>query len=158
MKKTNLDIYRSIVGYETGFTGEGTEQWFYTLSLAINLMLVWWLNPKIAMVFTVLAVIHYLTVFVYGFLGLDCMGSPIFACAYYAIHLVIIIVAFLTNFKWAIITASITIIAYLFAPDCTETSIIPGRNIETRENLALKHNTMILVAFAIIDFLLPIKL
>ena len=33
MKKFFLNIYRCIVGPESGFTGEGNEQWYYFLSL-----------------------------------------------------------------------------------------------------------------------------
>lgn len=58
MKKLLFIIIRSIVGSESGFTGEGNEQWYYSLSLAINLMLIWWLKPEIGLLFTILAVIH----------------------------------------------------------------------------------------------------
>ena len=68
MKKFFLNIYRCIVGSESGFTGEGNEQWYYFLSLVINLTLIWWQKPEIGLLFTILAVIHYVTVAYMGYL------------------------------------------------------------------------------------------
>ena len=82
MKNLLVNIYRCIVGGEVGFIGEGNEQWYYFLSLVMNLMLLWWLKPEIALMFTVLSVIHYVTVFVYGYFMLD-SENVIFSCIYF---------------------------------------------------------------------------
>lgn len=160
MKKFFLNIYRCIVGPESGFTGEGNEQWYYFLSLVINLTLIWWQKPEIGLVFTILAVIHYVTVAYYGISGLydvyddGCTTKQ--AYVYLGIHLLLLVIAMITSFKWAIITTIITIIAFFLAPDCT------GNNIFLRKKsysiLTLLFNTMIFAAFVIIVFLLPIKL
>ena len=140
MKKFFLNIYRCIVGPESGFTGEGNEQWYYFLSLVINLTLIWWQKPEIGLLFTILAVIHYVTVAYYGISG----------------SYDLLVIAMITSFKWAIITTIITIIAFFLAPDCT------GNNIFLRKKsysiLTLLFNTMIFAAFVIIVFLLPIIL
>ncbi len=149
-----LNIYRWLVGPEYGFSGEGNEQWYYSLALAINLMLVWWLNPDIALVFTILAIIHYLTIFVYGYLDL-CENSVVFATVYFVMHLFLLVIAIFTNYKWAIITAAIPIIAVLLAPNCTGNNIfLRKQNANTK--LPLLFNTIIMFAFIVIAFLLPI--
>lgn len=156
MENVFLNIYRRIVGSEYGFSGEGNEQWYYSLSLAINVMLIWWLNPEVALLFTILAAIHYLTVFVYGYFDLSDAGVT-FSYAYLGIHAILFTIAILVSFKWAIITTAITTVTFLLAPDCT------GNNIFIRDpylhnQLPLLFHTIIFVAFVIIDFLLPIKL
>lgn len=155
MKKLFLNIYRCIVGTECGFTGEGNEQWYYFLSLVINLMLIWWLKPEIALLFTILAVIHFVTVFIYGYFDLSVDGSTSLAYAYFGIHLVLLAIAIFTSLKWAIITIAITTIAFFLAPDCT------GNNIFLRKRsyskLSLLFNTIIFAAFVIIVVLLPIS-
>lgn len=150
------NIYRFIVGPEYGFTGEGNEQWFYTLSLAINLMLVWWLKPEIALLFSVLSAIHYVTVFVYGYFDLTEKGKD-YAATYFGIHAILAIIAIVADYKWAIITAIITVVAYFIAPDCTGNNIfLRGNGLE--RGFPLIFNTIIMAAFIIIDLLLPIKL
>ena len=156
MKNVFLNIYRCIVGTEYGFTGEGNEQWYYFLSLVINLMLVWWLKPEVALLFTILAVIHYLTVFVYGYFDLS-DDSVIFAYAYFGIHAVLLILGIFASFKWTIITTVITTILFFSAPDCTGNNIFLRKpNVDNQ--LPLLFNTIIFATFVIIVFLLPIKL
>ena len=58
MKEKMLNVLRFIVGPEYGFTGEGSEQWYYTVAIAVNLMLTWWLRPDIALIFTILPIIR----------------------------------------------------------------------------------------------------
>ncbi len=153
MKKLFLNIYRCIVGKECGFTGEGSEQWYYSLSLAINLMLIWWLKPEIALIFTILAVIHYLTVFFFGWFDYGCI---IFAYVYFGIHLVLLAIAIFTSLKWAIITIAITTIAFFLAPDYTGMNIFMHKMNYSNSKLALLFNTIIFAAFVIIVVLLPI--
>ena len=156
MKNLLVNIYRCIVGGEVGFIGEGNEQWYYFLSLVMNLMLLWWLEPEIALMFTVLSVIHYVTVFVYGYFMLD-SENVIFSYIYFGIHVILLILAIVTSFKWTVITAAITVISIFLAPDCT------GNNIFLRvpnvtNSLPLIFNTIIFVAFVVLDFMLPIEL
>ena len=156
MKNLLVNIYRCIVGGEYGFIGEGNEQWYYFLSLVMNLMLLWWLKPEIALMFTVLSVIHYVTVFVYGYFMLD-SENVIFSYIYFGIHIILLILAIVTSFKWTVITAVITVVSILLAPDCT------GNNIFLRvpnvtNSLPLIFNTIIFVAFVVLDFMLPIEL
>lgn len=166
MKKGFLSIYRCIVGAECGFSGEGNEQWYYSLALVINLMLIWWKKPEIAVVFTILAVIHYATVCVYGLFELIEDGNVILSYAYFSIHAILAIVAICVSSKWAVITALIVIIAFLFAPDCTRNNIVirkpgqKGSNVTLRSIrvLPLVFNTIIFAVFVCLDFLLPIDL
>lgn len=151
MKKF-LRIYRYIVGGECGFAGEGNEQWYYFLSLVINLMLIWWLAPEIGLVFTILAVIHYVTVSIYGYFDLYC--SIGLAYAYLGMNLALLAVAIFTNLKWAAITTAITTIAFFSAPDCTANNIFLRKSYS---KFALVFNTIILTAFVIIVVLLPAR-
>jgi len=155
MKKL-LFYYQFIVGSKYGFTGEGNEQWYYTLSLAINLMLVWWLCPAVGVLFTVLAVIHYLTVVYYG-IGELAYDSLAHSCIYFGIHAVLFTIAAIVNFKWAIITAVITTVAVILAPDCMGDNIFL-RKLPASSNMPLLFNTVVFAAFVVVDFLLPIKL
>ena len=163
MKKLMLKVWRGIVGAEYGFTGEGNEQWYYIISLVINLMLIWWLGSQSdALAFTMLAFIHLVTVCVYGYLSLADEGVEGIVCSYlyYATHLFLLIMALLTNFWWAVITTLITLLAVSMAPDCTGINYYI-RDDEISSNnpkLLLIFNTIIFIAFVVVDFLLPIKL
>lgn len=156
MKNAFLNIYRCIVGSEYGFAGEGNEQWYYTLALAINLMLVWWLKPEVALTFTILAAIHYVTVFVYGFEGLSDYGAGI-SYAYLGSHVILLAIGIFTSFKWAMIMILIVIIALILAPDCTGNNIFL-RKPNVNNQLPLVFHTIMFVTFLVIDLLLPIKL
>ena len=164
MKKVLLNIYRGIVGNEFGWSGEGNEQWYYFLALVINLMLTWWLKPELGIIFTVAAVIHYVTVCVYGY---EILSDSSVECsiAYYAIHTVIFIVCIFFNWKWTILTSLTVIVAYFIAPDCM------GNNIFMRppkeyiiyygnENTAaiLVFHTFLFITFVAIALSLPISL
>lgn len=170
MKGKFLNICRCIVGSECGFSGEGNEQWYYFLALVMNLMLIWWKKPEIAVVFTVLAVIHYATICIYGYFDL-CFdvaeeGNVIFSYSYFGIHAILAIVAICTDLKWAFITALIVIIAFLFAPNCTGNNIVirepyqKGSSVVLRslQELPLIFNAIIFLVFVWLDFLLPINL
>ena len=122
----------------------------------MNLMLVWWLKPEIALLFTSFAIIHYLTIFAYGFFDLEC-GSAIFSYAYFGIHLIILTIAIFASFKWTVITVTITTLAFFLAPDCTGNNIFLSKpNVDNQ--LPLLFNTIIFAAFVVVDFLLPIKI
>ena len=158
-----LYFYQFIVGGKYGFTGEGNEQWYYTLAYAINIMLVWWLCPEIGTIFSILGTIHYLTVVYQGACCIDdiAYNNPteayIRACLYFGGHVVMFIIAAIVNIKWAIITSAITTVAVLIAPDCTGNNIFL-RKPNVRNNMPLLFNTIMFAAFVVIDFLLPIKL
>ena len=175
-----LRLWASIVGPSYGFSGEGNEQWYYTLSLAINLMLLWCIKPEIALVFTILAVIHYITVFLYGFLDLG-FDKPIFSYIYLGAHVIIILVAIFTNLLWTIITSAITVFMRFLAPDCTGDNIfheepwmvedtMPFLSKQNRDNASYRgfvpvrvivpmlFNTAVFTAFVVIAFVLPINL
>jgi len=122
MKKILLNIYRFIVGNEFGWSGEGNEQWYYFLSLVINCMLTWWLKPELGIVFTVSAVIHYITVYIYGG-GMLSDSSVLYSIVYYLIHIIIFIICFVFNWKWTILTSLVVIVAYFSAPNCTGNNI-----------------------------------
>ena len=153
MKKILLNLLRCIVGSEFGWTGEGNEQWYYFLALVINVMLTWWLKPELGIIFTVAAVIHYVTVCVYGYAMLD-IYSVWYSVIYYAIHAIIFIVCCLFNWKWTLLTSVIVILAYCIAPDCCAQNIF---GTGSREAIFLFH-TILFVTFLIIVFKLPIAL
>ena len=130
MKKLMLNVWRGIVGAEYGFTEEGNEQWYY-----------------------------FVTVYIYGYLMLS-EESVVYSYLYYATHLFLLIMALLTNFGWAVITTLITLLAVSMAPDCTGINYYI-RDDEISSNnpkLLLIFNTIIFIAFVVVDFLLPIKL
>lgn len=166
MKKVLLNIYRGIVGNEFGWSGEGNEQWYYFLALVINLMLTWWIKPELGIIFTVGAVIHYVTVCVYGSAMLSLYDASFwYSIAYYTIHTVIFILCMFFNWKWTLLTSLIVIVAYFIAPDCMGNNIFmrPPKEFTVyfgNENIAaiLVFHTILFVAFVIIALSLPISL
>lgn len=164
MKKALLNFYRSIVGNEFGWSGEGNELWYYFLALVINCMLTWWLKPELGIIFTVAAVIHCITLCVYGFAMLS-DSSVLYSIAYYAIHTVIFIVCIFFNWKWTILTSLIVIVAYFIAPDCMGDNIFmrpPKEYIVYcgNENISaiLVFHTILFAAFVFVALSLPISL
>ncbi len=123
MKKIKLlDLYRFIVGSEFGWSGEGNEQWYYFLALVMNLMLTWWLKPELGVVFTICSIVHYITVCVYGSEVLF-FQDFIYSVGYFVIHLIILIMCLILNWKWTLLTSFIVIISVLIAPNCMGNNI-----------------------------------
>lgn len=147
-------VWRFIVGQEHGFGDEGIDQWYYTVAISISLMLTWWLKPEIALVFTILSVIHYLTVVLFG--AFDLIENKVsYSYIYFGVHLVLLLVALFTNYMWALITMGIAVISYLLSI-IDEYLSAWTRKIQSKQSLLI--NTFVLIAFVIVDFLLPIKL
>ena len=155
MKDKLLFVYQCIVGFEVGIAGEGNEQWYYFLALVMDCMLTWWLKPELGILFTIVAVLHFITVCIYGYQELD-YYSIWFSIGYYAIHLILLIICFLFNWSWTLITAALVVVGVLIAPDCT------GMNIFLRKDYNFKgslfFHTIWFLAFVIITMLLPITL
>lgn len=158
MKKFLRNFWAAIVGGPYGFTGEGNEQWYYFLSLMINLMLVWWLAPEVALIFTIASIIHYATIFVYGYFDFECSDNKKIAWVWGVIHLSIFLMALCVSVKWTLITSAITICAYLVAPDCTGNNMFIQNFNGASEYILLTFNTIIFSIFVCIAFLLPINL
>ncbi|MBR5227434.1 MAG: hypothetical protein IKV94_02220 [Clostridia bacterium] len=155
MKNILLNLCRFIVGPETGFSGEGNEQWYYFLSLAINAMLLAWLKPQIASMFILLMIVHFVTVCVYGYRGISDYGAK-YSYPYFALHLLLLIVAIILSPFWALITTVISVVAFFTAPDCCGDSIfLTGARYS---KWPLLFNAIIFAAFVTIAFMLPIAL
>ena len=165
MKKILLNVYQGIVGSKFGFTGEGNEQWYYFLSLVINCMLAWWFKPEIALLFTIVSTIHFISVFVYGYFDLlERKGKPA-AIVYFLIHAIILGVCFVADWKFTLITSAISITAFFIAPDCTGNNIfMPGPQLVPKKHRVyynpydtkpLLFHTIIFVAFLAITLLMP---
>lgn len=155
MKNVLLNLYRLIVGPEAGFSGEGNEQWYYFLSLAINSMLVAWFKPQVAVWFILLMIIHFVTVCVYGYRDISDYGAK-YSYPYFALHLLLLIVAIILSPFWALITTVISVIAFFMAPDCTGNNILLRK--KSYSKLALIFNTVIFAAFVTVAFMLPVAL
>lgn len=168
MKKKVLSCYKNIVGHPYGFSGEGNSQWYYFLSLVINNMLTWWLKPELGLLFTIVAVLHYGTVCIYGLA--DFFDSNIwYSAVYWLTHIAIFIICMIFSWKWTLLTSSMVIIFSLLAPDETGNNIfirppkvspskaiiiyLVDRNIKT----ILLFHTIIFVVFVVIALNLPIN-
>lgn len=161
VKKFFQILWLMLVGPEGGFTGEGNEQWYYSVSLAINLMLVWWLAPEVALAFTFLSIIHYVSIFVYGYNLIDIDFNDNREPAWFLaiIHIGIFLFALKTSVKWTLITGAITMCAFFIAPDCVACNIFTKNcREEGRVWLARMLNTAVFIAFVVVDILLPTKL
>lgn len=123
MKKVWLNIYRFIVGFKYGFTGKGNEQWYYFLALVMNCMLTWrFKSDDYFILYTIVSTAHYFTVVTYGYLTLE-EYSVWYSIIYYLIHLTILIICIIFDWKWTLLTATIVIVGYFLAPDCTGNNI-----------------------------------
>lgn len=154
MKEKMFNVLRFIVGPEYGFTGEGNEQWYYTVAIAVNLMLTWWLRPDIALIFTILPIIHYVTVFIFGYNDLFIDNNKNLSFVYLGIHALTLIVAIFVDEKWTLLTCAIVVGAMLLSPDCIGDNIFASN----AKHKQLLFNTIVLAVFIIIDFMLPINL
>ena len=167
MKKILLNVYQGIVGSKFGFIGEGNEQWYYFLSLVINCMLAWWFKPEIAILFTIVSVIHFISVFIYGYFDLSEIKGRLASVVYFLIHVIILGVCFVVDWKFTLITSAISIIALLIAPDCTGNNIfMPGPQLVPKKHRVyyspydtkpLLFHTIIFVVFLAVTLLLPTK-
>lgn len=141
-------IFRLIVGYEEGINGEGLDQWYYTVGLAISCMLTWTYLPDVALIFTILSAIHLISVHVFGFM--DLYDSKRYASyIYLAIHAVLFVIGLITCWYWTLITSIITIVLTLIggAPNifCFEWN-----------EFAIILNTILFVILVFVINLLPI--
>lgn len=110
-------LFRFIVGHDYGFTAEGNEQWYYLVGLAISVMSAWTRNPAIAMPFTILAIIHFITVHLYN-MDYTIEENKFAATLYLLSHVIITIIALFIDWKWALSSAIVVIAFTSIAPDC----------------------------------------
>ena len=159
MRKFFEKLWCVVVGSPAGFAGEGNEQWYYTLALAMSCMLAWTFLPEVALVFTIISAIHLITVHVFGINMWDEYGRN-YCWGYLSAHAVLFIIALLFNWWWTFITAAIAIVAVLFAPDCTEENIVTRimkieYDEEKQNKIAMICHTCIFALFVIVTCLLP---
>lgn len=154
MKKALSKIFRYIVGPEHGFYGEGNSQWYYTLALMISLTLIWWLEPQLTIAFTILAILHYMTIVVYGVYDFD-EADDLYSYSCLGVNLIILLVAALISLQWTVICAVIAVSTFFLPQE-------PFSNDETSEQQFQKKslicNTVLLSIFIILTFLLPIQI
>ena len=166
MRKWWGKIYRLIVGYEFGFSGEGNEQWYYFLGLIMNIMLTWWLKPELGLVFTIAAGIHFLSINAYGLKAVYYTPnevSIVFPTILFGLHLVLFVVCLCFSWSWTLITSAVVIVGFILAPNCMGNNILmpePKRyNVyygnKNKEAILFFH-TLWFVAFVVITLCLPI--
>lgn len=123
MRKVLRNFLRILVGSEFGFFAEGNEQWYYALALAINCMLAWIFLPIVALPFTIISAIHFLSV--YAFYIYDYVRKPkIVSKIYLILHGILFVLGLCFNWWWTLLTSVIVMIAILFAPDCVGANIV----------------------------------
>ena len=159
-------IYRWIVGYEFGFSGEGNEQWYYFLGLVMNIMLTWWLKPELGLVFTIAAGIHFLSINAYGLKAVYYAPdevSIVFPTILFGLHLVLFIVCLCFSWSWALITSAVVIVGFILAPNCMGNNILMPEPKKYKVYFGNNNNIGILffhtlwfVAFVVITLCLPI--
>lgn len=142
-------IFRLVVGYEEGINGEGVDQWYYTVGLAISCMLAWTYLPDIALTFTILSAIHLISVHVFGFIDLYDSKRYV-SYIYLAIHIVLFIIGLITCWYWTLITSVITIVLTLIggAPNIF--------SFEWNNKFAMILNTILFFILIFVINLLPI--
>ncbi len=122
MKRVLLKAYRLVVGYERGFNGEGSEQWYYFIALVMNCMLTWWLKPELGVLITVCSVIHFAMTIICGLGDLtDFLANKrcfLYSVLYFSIHLVMFVVCACFNWWWTLITSAIVVISFCIGIDC----------------------------------------
>ncbi len=154
--KAAAKLLRAFVGEEYGYDGEGNTQWYYIAGLLGTVMLIWTHKPTdIAILFTIYAILHVVTVGIAGsnllFDEEEAKGSKKLALIYFAFHVALFIAALITNWLWAIISAVVVIIMYFLGPDCIGENIIWG---ECKENHPKKILILNTIVFAILMFII----
>ncbi len=167
MKRELQMAYRSIVGWEYGYAGEGSEQWYYFLALVMDIMLTWWIKPQFGILFTIMAVLHLASVVLYSYFEVD-LNSTWYSVGYFAIHLIMLLICLFTNIWWTILTSAIVIVAFLIGTDIRGDNIFfyiqthkkNARNYSEKEKIRiiLLFHTIWFLAFAVIAMLLPISI
>ncbi len=152
MKKILLNVYRGIVGYEFGYLGAGNKLWYHFLSSVINCMLVWWLKPEIAHLFTFLFVSIFICVLIGRHFNLP-EEKSIFVIYYITSALIFLKP---NNWKFSVITYVIFAVAFLIAPDCTGNNIfmIALKKDGVQNKTPLLFHTIIFGAFLVVTLLM----
>lgn len=157
MKEKFGKVLRLIVGSECGMFGESNRQWYYTLALAISVMLAWCkLTQQEAIVFTIVSLVHIISVHVYALCGLEDYKS--YSIAYIVLHLIVVVTAFLTNWIFAIGSICIVALFLIISPDecglCVFT--VNSNNQKANEYICLITHTIVLALFVITVCILPV--
>lgn len=153
---------RLIVGSECGMFGEGNLQWYYTLALAISVMLAWKnLTQQEAIVFTAISLVHIALVHIYALCGWeDSKGTSIL---YVLLNVSVLVIAFFTNWKFALLSIGIMGAFLLVSPDGVGESILLTlflilTRLRMKENhsVALLTHTIVFAVFVITVCTLPV--
>lgn len=157
-------MFRCVVGGEYGFFGEGNEQWYYTVALAISNILAWTYLPECALIFTILSAIHLISVHLYAFNN-GWLNSKNYSVRYFVVHLILLIVGLITNWWWTILSSIITILAVIVAPDCVGESILTEYlNYKFKTGIKLSKldillsHTILLALYVFVTFMIPTHL
>lgn len=122
MKKT-LDVIRWFVGDEHGYFDEGNIQWYYVMGMVISNLILWKLNFNDALVFMLLSTIHFVTIYLYGGLGLQDFKKA-WTVAFWAIHFAIGIICLCINAS-AAFWSFVFIILLISVGDMQESCALP---------------------------------
>ena len=153
MKCKLRQILRVVVGSEVGFVGEGCYQWYYTLYVAIAIMLAWRNYPDVARPFTIMYIIEYVGVCLYGYFMLVDHGVSysimylLFLAGVGAVRLVL-------NWQLALISEAIGILGILIAPNEEGQSFV-FHFPEEQKWRALIPNTLYFALFAYFVMIMP---
>lgn len=149
-----VHMLRSIVGEEFGYDGEGNTQWYYIAGIFGTLMLIWNHNPAItAILFTIYAVLHILTVCIAGvnMLFIEAKkDSKAHAIFYFGFHVILFIAALITNSLWAIIFTVVVIAMYFLGTDFSGENIFWGECREKHPRKILVLNTIVFAILMVI--------
>lgn len=162
MKKTLKKALRLIVGSECGMFGEGNLQWYYTLALAISVMLAWKnLTQQEAIVFTAISLVHIALVHVYALCGLE--GSKASSILYVLLNVSVLVIAFFTNWKFSLLSIGIMGVFLLISPDgvgenilLTLLMMLMRWRMKKEHSLALLTHTIVFAVFVITVCSLPV--
>ena len=107
MAENIKEYVRLLVGGELGYNEEGCIQWYYTMSMVISGLLIWKSNSDIGLIFMLLSLIHFVTLYIYGATFNAEKSGKLGSVIFLITHLIIIIIAL-------IIDPAITFLSVIF--------------------------------------------
>jgi hypothetical protein len=156
LSKIILNTGRLIAGPEEGYFGEGNTQWYYIVSLAINLLLSTIFFPQSTFTFFLLSLVHFVMVCIFSYKELldEGEGTKGYMVFFFIVSAILLIIAFINNWLLAIISAVITSALVLFAPFYA--GFWNGKYLHFHPGYAVLVNCMLLAVFMACVWLAPI--
>ena len=156
LSKIILNTGRLIAGAEEGYFGEGITQWYYIVSLVINLLLSVIFHPESTFTFFLLSLVHLVMVCIFSYKELldEGEGTKGYMVFFFIVSAILLIIAFINNWLLAIISTVITSFLVLVSPSYA--GFWTRKYLHFHPGYAILANCVLLAAYMVCVWLAPI--